>query len=83
MQSGQVSGQVGGQVNQIEKYKQLVLEFCKSPKTATEIKTYLGMNSKNYVREKIINPLVKNNSLGYNNKKHINASNQKYITLEK
>ena len=76
-------GQVSGQVNQIEKYKKLVLEFCKSPKTATEIKDYLGMSSKNYVREKVINPLVKNNFLGYTNKNHINASNQKYITLEK
>lgn len=87
LQSGQVSGQVGGQVsgqvNQIEKYKKLVLEFCKSPKTTNEIKRYLGIKSRNYIRENVIKPLIENNLLDYTNKNHINASNQKYITLEK
>ena len=77
------SGQVSGQVNQIEKYKKLVLEFCKSPKTTNEIKRYLGIKSRNYIRENVIKPLIENNLLDYTNKNHINASNQKYITLEK
>ena len=71
-----------GQVNQIEKYKKLVLEFCKSPKTTNEIKKYLGIKSRNYIRENVIKPLLESKLLGYTNKNHINASNQKYITLK-
>lgn len=76
-------GQVSGQVNQVEKYKKLVLEFCKSPKTTSEIKRYLGIKSRNYIRENVIKPLIESKLLDYTNKNHINASNQKYITLEK
>jgi len=53
------------------------------PKSTNEIKEYLGIKSRNYVREKIIKPLIENNFLDYTNKNHINASNQKYITLKK
>ena len=80
IKSGQVSGQVS---SQLIKYQQMVLEFCLSPKSTSEIKRFLGLNSRNYVREKIIKPLIENNFLDYTNKNHINASNQKYITLKK
>ena len=57
-----------------------VLEFCKEPKTAKEIRNYLGISSKRYVAYKILKPLVDFNKLEYTNKKR-NASNQKYITV--
>ena len=56
-----------------------VLEFCKEPKTAKEIRNYLGISSKRYVAYKILKPLVDCNKLEYTNKKH-NASNQRYVT---
>ena len=71
------SGQVSGQV--IE-YQKLVLEYCMILKSTAEIKDYLKINSRRYVREKIIKPLIDNELLSYTNKDHINASNQKYVT---
>ena len=47
-----------------------------------EIKDYININSRRYVREKIIKPLINNGLLGYTNKKHINASNQKYVSIK-
>ncbi len=44
-----------------------------------KLKTYLGINTRNYVREKVIKPLIETGVLDYTNKNHINASNQKYI----
>lgn len=80
---GQVSGQVGGQVSeQVAKYQKLVLDYCEEPKSTNEIKAFLGINSRRYVREKIIKPLIEKKLLDYNNKKHLNASNQKYITTK-
>ena len=50
------------------------------PKSMIEIKDYLKINSRRYVREKIIKPLIDEGLLSYTNKDHVNASNQKYIT---
>ncbi len=60
-----------------------ILEFCKEPKTAVEIRSYLGIKSKRYVSEELIRPLIKGKLLGHTNKKSINARNQKYITIKK
>ena len=82
--SGQVSGQQSGQVSgQVNKYQELVLNYCMTPKSTQDIKTYLGLKSRRYVREKIIKPLIENNYLDYNNKNNINDKNQKYITVKK
>ena len=40
-----------------------VLEFCKEPKTAKEIRNYLDISSKRYVAYKILKPLVDCNKL--------------------
>ena len=83
-QNGQVSGQASGQVSgQVTEYQKLVLNYCMTPKSTQEIKNYLGLKSRRYVREKIIKPLIENNYLDYNNKNHIKANNQKYITIKK
>lgn len=78
--SGQVSDQVGDQVKRNQK---LVLDYCVEPKSMQEIRKYLGMNSRSYVREKIIMPLIEQSLLEYTNKEHLSASNQKYITIRK
>ena len=75
-----VSEQVSVQVSTfIFKYKEL-LEYCKTPKSAKEIRDYLQLKSRNYVNNKILKPLIRLNLLEYTNKQKINSSNQKYIT---
>ena len=61
-------------------YQNMILEFCKEPKTAVEIKKYLKIKSRQYVSSKIIKPLINAGSLEYTNKLNINARNQKYKT---
>jgi len=59
-----------------------VLEYCKEPKTAKEIRDYLNISSKRYVAYNIIKPLIDMRKLEYTNKKSINARNQKYKTVD-
>ena len=59
-----------------------VLEYCKEPKTAKEIRDYLNKSSKRYVAYNIIKPLIDMRKLEYTNKKSINARNQKYKTVD-
>ncbi len=60
------------------KYRECLIEFCKTPRTAKEISRHLGFKSKNYVREKIIKPLLQTDILEFTNKEVRNARNQKY-----
>ncbi len=59
-----------------------VLAFCKEPKTAKEIRNYLGISSKRYVAYKILKPLIDLSKLEYTNKKITNARNQRYVTVK-
>ena len=76
----QVSEQVS---EQVLKYRELVTDFCITPKTAKEIREYLKIKSRNYVSDNIIKPLIKAKMIDYTNSEHPNASNQKYITIKK
>lgn len=62
-------------------YQNMILEFCKEPKTAVEIKKYLKIKSRQYVSSKIIKALINAGSLKYTNKLNINARNQKYLSI--
>ena len=68
-----------GQQNKIEYNKTKLLEYCKEPKTAKEIRTHLNIKSRQYVSTYLINPLINEGKLEYTNK-HLNARNQKYIS---
>ncbi len=82
-EGGQESGQEGGQEsNQIEEYKMKVLEYCTSPKSMNDIKQYLGLASRRYVREKIVKPLIEDKKLDYTNKEYLRVNNQKYVTIK-
>lgn len=58
----------------------ILLTYCEKPKTAREIRGFLGISSKRYVAYNIIKPLIESGQLEYTNKNNINARNQKYIT---
>lgn len=79
-QSGQQSGQ---QNNKYIVLSDKILEFCKTPKTAKEIKDYLNLKSRQYISSNLIKPLITQGKLEYTNKKSINARNQKYVTVNK
>ena len=74
-QTKQVSEQVSEQVLQ---YRKQIVEYCITPKSAKQIREYLNIKSRNYVSDNIIKPLINEGILDYTNKKHLNASNQKY-----
>ena len=82
-EGGQEGGQQSGQVNdQIEEYRLKVIEYCVTPKSMTEIKQYLGLSSRRYVREKIVKPLIDSKKLEYTNKDYLRVNNQKYVTIK-
>ncbi len=72
-----------GQQNNIDINKKKIIEFCKQPKTAKEIKEYLNIRSRQYISAYLIKPLIQEGLLDYTNKNSINAKNQKYITINK
>lgn len=81
--SGAQSGAQSGQQLRLNDIQNTVLDFCINPKSAKEIREYLGISSKRYVGEKIIKPLIDLNLLEYTNKNNYKAKNQKYITVRK
>lgn len=74
-QKEQVSEQVSEQVLE---YRKQIIEYCKTPRSAKQIREYLSIKSRNYVSDNIIKPLLNEGKLDYTNKIHLNASNQKY-----
>lgn len=61
-----ISEQVNEQVlNNVERYKIMVLNFCIEPKSAKEIREFLNLNLRNYVSDKIIKPLLIEGKLDY------------------
>ena len=75
--------QVSEQVNKtIAQYMDMLIDFCKEPKTAKEISVFLGISSRSYISRKIIKPLINKGILEYTNKKSANASNQRYMTKQ-
>jgi len=65
---------------QVLGYRKQVVKYCITPKTAKQIREHLNIKSRNYVNDNIIKHLINEEILEYTNKKHLNASNQKYIT---
>lgn len=56
------------------------MKFCIVPKSISEICNMLNLNSKSYVREKVLRPLIEKGYIDITNKNSRNAKNQKYIT---
>lgn len=65
---------------QVLQYRKQIVKYCMTPKSAKQIREHLNIKSRNYVNDNIIKLLINEGILEYTNKKHLNASNQKYIT---
>lgn len=75
------SGGEGGGVSGGDGKQLIVIEFCAEAHSKPEIQEYLGIKSERYVREKLINPLLKDGRLRRTEKK-LNSKNQKYISTK-
>ena len=83
--SQQVSGQVGGQVSgqviiQENDRTDEILRFCKIPRSRNEIQCFLNIKSRSYVREKVLNPLIKGYLLKLTIPDKPTSSKQKYYS---
>ena len=74
--SGQAGGQAGGQEDRTEE----ILKFCKSAKSRKEIQAFLGIKSRGYFIEKILNPLIKGELLKLTIPDKPTSPNQKYYS---
>jgi ATP-dependent DNA helicase RecG len=66
-------------ISKVHNHKSNVLLFCNEPKNMNEIMEILGLNSRSYVRENIIAPLLKDGCLQFVYP-NIKSKTQKYVT---
>ena len=64
-----------------EKNKNLLLEFCKEPKTLSEIMKFLGLKDRKNFIEGYINPLLEEGTLAMTEPDKPTSGNQRYITI--
>ena len=74
----QVTAQVTAQVEKSEK----IIEFCKSPKSTSEIMDFLGLKHREYFRKKILQPLLKQSLLKPTIPDKPTSSKQKYYSTK-
>ena len=67
---------------QINDINSKILLYCNEPRSAQEIREYIGIKSKRYVAINYIKPLIEKGLLEYTNKNNINVRNQKYVTVK-
>ena len=86
--SGQVSSQAGGHVSGHVEEKILenitleaLLDFCKIPRTRTEMQEYCGIKSRDYFTNKYIKPLLNNGKLKMTIPDKPKSVNQKYVSI--
>jgi ATP-dependent DNA helicase RecG len=78
--SDQVSDHAGDQVSDQDDRTKEILEFCKVPKSRSEIQDFLEIKSKRYLRTKILNPLIKGGLLKLTIPDKPTSPKQKYYT---
>lgn len=72
-----VSDGVGDGVSRKEK----ILAFCSVPRSRGEIQDFLQIKSEQYLRTKLLNPLIAEGALARTNPEKPNTPKQKYITV--
>ncbi|MFD0942885.1 RNA-binding domain-containing protein [Savagea faecisuis] len=59
-----------------------ILEFCKTPRSRQEIQDYMGIKSSSYIREKVLNPLIRGGLLELTVPDKPTSPKQKYYFKE-
>src|SRR5690625_819646 len=74
------SDQASDQADDYDNRTKEILEFCKVPKSRSEIQDLLGIESRRYFRTKILNPLIKGGLLKLTIPDKPTSPKQKYYT---
>ncbi|MDE6396580.1 MAG: AAA family ATPase [Muribaculaceae bacterium] len=64
-----------------EKNKRLLLEYCKEPKTLSEIMKFLGMKDRKNFIEGYVNPLLEERKLAMTEPDKPTSGYQRYVTV--
>jgi ATP-dependent DNA helicase RecG len=81
--TAQVTAQVTAQATaQVDK-QDIIIEFCKEPKTASEIMEHLQLTHREHFRKHILKPLLENGILHMTIPEKPTSSNQKYSSKPK
>lgn len=68
---------------QADDYRELLLEYCKIPRSREEMQNYCNITNRPYFSGYILKPLLENNSLKMMFPEKPNSPNQRYFTSEK
>lgn len=68
------------QIEQVDKETRELLIFCEVPRSRREIQEFMGIKSRGYLREEILNPLIKGGLLELTVPDKPTSPNQKYTT---
>lgn len=74
------SDHVGEQAGNQEDRTEEILEFCGIPRSRSEIQDFVGMKSRRYFSEKVLNPLIKGGLLKLSIPESPRSPNQKYYS---
>jgi ATP-dependent DNA helicase RecG len=78
--SDQASDQVSDQVSDENDQTRKILEFCKTARPGSEIQEFVGIKSRRYFRERILNPLIKGGLLKLTIPDKPTSPKQKYFS---
>ena len=67
-------------MNAEDKRTELILDFCKEPKSRKEIQEFLELKNRKYLTNNILRPLVKGNLLNLTMPDKPTSPNQKYCS---
>ena len=82
---GEVSGEVSGEVPSAEGVKldkqkvSVLLQYCREPRSRTEMQLFCGIKSQDYFRRSILMPLLDSGLLKRTIPDKPKSSNQKYV----
>ena len=82
---GEVSGEVSGEVLSAEGVKldkqkvSVLLQYCREPRSRTEMQLFCGIKSQDYFRRSILMPLLNSGLLKRTIPDKPKSSNQKYV----
>jgi len=81
--SEQVCEQVSEQVDEQEERYKKVLSYCEKPRTRSEIQSHIGISSRRFLADNILNPLLESERLKMTIPEKPNSPHQQYVKNKK